>query len=62
MKRILSIVSIAALIAFGCLLLVAMIAYPMHLGEPSWYHTARVDCLKAAIVCVINFVVLILCR
>ena len=51
MKRILSIVSIAALIAFGCLLLVAMTAYPMHFGEPSYYHVARVDCLVAATTC-----------
>ena len=63
LKPILSAVAVVAVVACVSIVLAAMIAYPMHLGEPSWYHTARVDCLKAAIVCVINFVaVLILCR
>ena len=51
MKRILSIVAIAAPIAFVAMIIVAMIAYPMHIGEPSWYHVARIDCLMAATAC-----------
>ena len=57
MKSILSIIAIATAIAFVSLLLVACIAYPMHIGEPSYYHVARVDCLVAAVACaVVSFV------
>ena len=42
---------IVAFIAFFVLIMVAEIAFPTHLGEPSWYHVARIDCLMAATVC-----------
>ena len=42
---------IVAIIAFFVLIMVAEIAFPLHLGEPSYYHVARVDCLMAATVC-----------
>ena len=45
--------SIAVVAAIVCvaLLLVAVVAYPMHIGEPAYYHAARVDCLVAACTC-----------
>lgn len=45
--------SIAVFTAIVCalLLLIAVVAYPMHIGEPSYYHVARVDCLVAACTC-----------
>ena len=62
-SRIITAVAVVALIGFFAMIACAMVAYPMHIGEPSYYHVARVNCLKAAIVCAINFlVVLILCR
>ena len=51
MKTILSAVAVVAMVAFVLLIVGADIAYPMHLGEPSWYHVARVDCLVAACTC-----------
>lgn len=50
-SRIIPSIIIVAVIAFAALLLVAVVAYPMHIGEPSYYHTARVDCLLAACTC-----------
>ena len=50
-SRIITAVAVVTLIVFASLLIIAMTAYPMHLGEPSWYHVARVDCLTAAVIC-----------
>lgn len=47
-SRIIAAVAVVTAIAFAALLLVAVVAYPMHIGEPSYYHVARVDCLAAA--------------
>ena len=44
------ITAVAVVTAIVCLL-GAVVAYPMHIGEPSYYHTARVDCLVAACTC-----------
>ena len=51
MKPILSAVAVVAAVSFVLLMVVAEIAYPMHIGEPSWYHVGRVDCLLAAVIC-----------
>ena len=50
-SRIMSSIAVVAAIAVAALLLVAVVAYPMHIGEPSYYHVARVDCLAAACAC-----------
>ena len=50
-SRIISSIAVVAAIAFAVLLLVAVVAFPMHFGEPSYYHVARVDCLAAAFTC-----------
>ena len=50
-SRIIPSIIIVAVIAFTALLLVAVVAFPMHVGEPSYYHVARVDCLLAACTC-----------
>ena len=50
-SRIISSLAVVAAVAFVSLLLVAVVAYPMHIGEPSYYHVARVDCLAAACTC-----------
>ena len=50
-SRIISSLAVVAAIAFMALLLVAVVAFPMHVGEPSYYHVARVDCLAAACTC-----------
>ena len=50
-SRIIPAVAVVATIVFALLLLVAVVAYPMHIGEPSYYHVARVDCLVAACTC-----------
>lgn len=42
---------IVAVITFAALLLVDVVAFPMHIGEPSYYHVARVDCLLGACSC-----------
>ena len=56
-SRILSAISVVALIAFVLLLFGAAAAYPMHIGEPSWYHACRVDCVMAAAICgLVSFV------
>ena len=49
--RIMSALAVVAAIAFAVLPLVAVVAFPMHVGEPSYYHVARVDCLAAAFTC-----------
>ena len=49
--RIIPAIAVVAAIAFVSLLLVDVVAYPMHIGEPSYYHAARVDCLVAACIC-----------
>ena len=53
------IAAVAVVTAFVCalLLLVAIAAYPMHIGEPSYYHVARVDCLVAACTCALVSIV-----
>ena len=51
MKPILSAVAVVAAVSFVLLMVVAEIAYPMHIGEPSWYHVGRVNCLLAAVIC-----------
>ena len=57
MKSTLSTVAVVTLIAFVLLLVVSMLAYPTHLGEPSYYHAARIDCLVAATTCaLVSFV------
>lgn len=50
-SRIISTIAVVGAIAFAALLLGAVVAYPMHIGEPSYYHVARVDCLVAACAC-----------
>ena len=50
-RKILSFVAVAAFIAFAVLLIYSAGAYPMHFGEPTWYHEARVDCLMKAVIC-----------
>ena len=50
-SRIISSLAVVAAIAFMALLLVSVVAFPMHIGEPSYYHVARVDCLAAACIC-----------
>ena len=50
-SRIISSIAVVVTIAFVTLLLVAVVAFPMHIGEPSYYHAARVDCLAAACTC-----------
>ena len=50
-SRVISAVAVVTAIAFALLLFVAAVAYPMHIGEPSYYHVARVDCLVAACAC-----------
>ena len=50
-SRIIPAVAVVAAIACVSLLLAAVVAYPMHIGEPSYYHVARVDCLVAACTC-----------
>ena len=50
-SRIMSSIAVVAAIAFMLLLLVDVVAFPMHIGEPSYYHVARVDCLVAACAC-----------
>lgn len=50
-SRIMSAVAVVAAVAFMALLLVDVVAFPMHIGEPSYYHVARVDCLAAACTC-----------
>ena len=51
MKKFISAVAVVTAIVCVLLLLVAIVAYPMHIGEPSYYHVARVDCLMAAVIC-----------
>ena len=51
MERILSAVAVGGLILFASLLLVAAVAYPMHVGEPTYFHVARLHCLVAACTC-----------
>ncbi len=50
-SRFFAVVAVAFAVAFVALLLVAAIAYPMHIGEPSYYHVARIDCIVAACPC-----------
>ena len=50
-SRIITAVAVVAAVAFMSLLLVAVVAFPMHVGEPAYYHVARVDCLVAACTC-----------
>ena len=50
-SRIITAVAVVAAIVCALLLLVAAAAYPMHIGEPSYYHVACVDCLVAACAC-----------
>ena len=50
-SRILSAIAVVTLIAFVVLIIISMIAYPTHLGEPSYYHAARVACRMAAVLC-----------
>ena len=51
MKRILSTVAAGSFLLFVLLLLVAVVAFPMHIGEPSYYHVARIDFLIASVCC-----------
>ena len=50
-SRVIAAVAVVTAIVCALLLLVAIAAYPMHIGEPSYYHVARVDCLVAACTC-----------
>lgn len=50
-SRIISSLAVVTFTAFIVLLLVAIVAFPMHIGEPPYYHAARVDCLAAACTC-----------
>ena len=56
-SRIIAAVAVVTAIACIALLFVAAVAYPMHIGEPSYYHTARVDCLVGASACAIVSIV-----
>ena len=56
-SRIITAVAVVTAIVCALLLLVAVIAYPAHLGEPSYYHVARVDCLVAATTCALAAIV-----
>ena len=51
MKRILSTITVVAAIA-AVALLYASAAIPMYIGEPSYYHVARVYLLDAAVICI----------
>ena len=53
-SHIMSSIVIVTFFAFIVLLLVTIIAFPMHIGEPSYYHTARADCLLAACTCALS--------
>ena len=50
-------IAVVTAIAFCALLFVAVVAFPMHFGEPSYYHVARVDCLEAAFICALVSIV-----
>ena len=50
-SRIIITVAVVTAIVCALLLLAAVVAYPMHISEPAWYHVARVDCLVAACTC-----------
>ena len=50
-SRIITAVAVVTAIVCASLLLGAVVAYPMHIGEPSYYHAARVDRLVAACTC-----------
>lgn len=50
-SRIITAVAVVTAIVCALLLLVDVVAYPMHIGEPSYYHVARVDCIAAACIC-----------
>ena len=50
-SRIIPTIAVVTLIAFVLFLIVAVVAYPMHIGEPSYYHVARTNCLVAACTC-----------
>ena len=56
-SNIVSSIAIVTFIVFIVLLLVAVVAFPMHIGEPSYYHVARVDCLLAACFCALVAIV-----
>lgn len=56
MKRILSI-TVIAFIACVCLLIASVVVFPMHFGEPSYFHIARIDCLTGATVCALVAIV-----
>ena len=51
MKKVLSFVAVVAITAFVLLMVIAMTAYPMHIGEPTYFHVARCNCLVAAAIC-----------
>ena len=51
MKSILSTITVVTLIMFVSLLIIGEVAYPMYIGEPSYYHVARIDCLMVAVAC-----------
>ena len=55
--KILPAIAVVALIVGALLLLVAIAAYPMHIGEPSYYHVARINCLVAASACLLVSIV-----
>ena len=50
-SRIIAAFAVVALIAFFALMVAADVAYPMHIGEPAYYHVARVNCLVGASAC-----------
>ena len=56
-SRIITAVAVVTAIVCASLLFVAAVAYPMHIGEPSYYHVARVDCLVAATTCALAAIV-----
>ena len=56
-SRIITAVAVVTAIVGALLLLVAVVAYPMHIGEPSYYRVARVDCLVAACTCALVSIV-----
>ena len=57
MKKVLSFVAATAAVAAIALLMTPVLCYPMHFGEPTYFHIARCNCLVAAVACgLVSFV------
>ena len=53
-SRIMANIAVVTFAAFVLLLIVACVAWPTHIGEPSYYHVARCNCLVAATACTLG--------